>query len=328
MLRPLALGMFAALCSTQAEAQLLTDRGPPKHRIVHRNTLAIRVNPLGLIYEGRFAYRLRLYQSDSLALRDNFLGLGIAPGASPAFARIGVYAEVQPATVLGFWGTYEWMQYFGTFNLFQSFPGSSSDFSDRGIKARGDLTAGDPLRPSARGGTMLTVGANLNLKFGPIIVRNQLRLFRPDFRLRDGDTTLYDQFSDLLMPNQRLSLLNDFDLLFQTRFGLIAGLRYNIGMPFYGPENLVAGGRVDNSTHRLGPFFAYRFFDHDGARFNQPTVALVVNWYLKHPYRTGAETSQAVPYVALAFNIVGDLLPIAAAPASEPAPEPAPEQAP
>ncbi len=302
------------LCSAPAAAQLLSNRGPPKHRVVHRNTLALRVNPLGLLYEGRFAYRLRLYESEAVALRDNFVGVGVAAGASPAFARIGLYAEVQPATVLGFWATYEWMQYFGTFNLFQSFPGSGSDFSDRGIKARGDLAAADPLRPSVRGGTMFTAGANLNLRFGPIILRNQLRLFRPDFRLRDGDTTLYDQFSDLLMPNGRVSLLNDLDLLYQTKFGLLAGLRDSVGVPFYGPENLTAGGRVDNSTHRLGPFLAFRFFDHDGARINQPTVALVLNWYIKHPYRTGAETSQALPYVALAFNMVGDLLPLAPAP--------------
>ena len=149
------------------------------------------------------------------------------------------------------------------------------------------------------------------------MVRNQLRLFRPDFQLRAGDTAFYDQLSDLLMPNKRVSLINDFDLLFQTTFGLVAGLRYDVGVPFYGPQNGGAGGRVDNSTHRLGPLLAYRFFDHDGAALNQPTVALVVNWYLKHPYRAGAESSQAVPYVALAFNLVGDLLPL------RPAPDPA-----
>jgi hypothetical protein len=302
------------LFATPAAAQLLSDRGPPQHRVIHRNTLAIRVNPLGLIYEGRFAYRYRLYASESAALRDNFLGIGISPGASPAFAKIGVYAEVQPATILGFWATYEFMQYFGTFNLFQSFPGSDSNFSDAEIKRRGELPAGDPLRPRAKGGSLLTVGVNLNLKVGPIVIRSQMRIFRPEFQLRAGDTGVYDQFSDLLLPNRRLSLINDLDVLFQTQFGLIAGLRYNLGVPFYGEENVVAGGRVDNSTHRLGPFIAFRFFDHDGRKFNQPTVAVVVNWYLKHPYRTGVETSQAVPYFALALNMVGDLLPLAPAP--------------
>jgi len=295
----------AALClvlfwSAPATAQLLSDRGPPEHRFVHRQTLAIRVNPLGLIYEGRFAYRQRLYVSESAALRDNFFGIGLAPGASPAFGRLGVLVEVQPATILGFWAVYEYMQYFGTFNLLAEYPTAGADFSDTAIRNRTPP-------PNTTGGTMLTVGANLNLKFGPIVLRSQARLFAADFKLRPKDTVLYDQFSDLLLPNGRFTLTNDLDLMFQTKFGLLAGLRYNLGIPFYGAENAAT---EDNSTHRLGPFLAYRFFDRDGAKLNQPTLALVVNWYLKHRWRTGADTSQALPYFALAFNMVGDLVPL------------------
>ena len=283
---------------------MLSDRGPPLHRFVHRNTVAIRVNPLGLIYEGRFAYRQRLYESQSTALRDNFLGIGIAPGASPAFARIGVLVEVQPATMLGFWAVYEYVQYFGTFNLLASYPSAAANFSDTAIRNRTPP-------PMATGGTMLTVGANLNLKVGPIVLRSQARLFAPDFKLRPGDTVFYDQFSDLLLANGRFTVTNDLDLLFQTKFGLLAGLRYNVGVPLYGAENAPL---EDNSTHRLGPFLAYRFFDRDGARLNQPTIAVVINWYLKHRWRTGADSSAALPYMALAFNVVGDLIPLEPAP--------------
>ncbi len=293
------------LSSVPALAQMLSDRGPPLHRVVHRNTLAIRVNPLGLIYEGRFAYRQRLYVSEKTALRDNFLGLGIAPGASPAFGRIGVLVELQPASFFGLYAIYEYMQYFGTFNLLASYPDQTADFSDTAIRNRSPA-------PYVTGGKMLTVGANLNLKVGPIVLRSQARLFAPDFTLRPGDTVLYDQLNDLLLPNARFTLVNDLDLLFQTSFGFVAGVRYNLGIPFYGA--LPTGEVRDNSTHRLGPFFAYRFFDRDGARLNQPTLALVVNWYLKHRWRTGADSSAALPYIALAFNVVGDLLPLAPAP--------------
>jgi len=298
----LVVALFASW-ATAARAQMLSDSGPPQHRVVHRNTLAVRANPLGLIYEGRFSYRLRLYQSDSVALRDNFVGVGLSPGATPAFARLGVLIEAQPATVFGLWATYEFVPYFGTTNLFQSFPGATSDYSDRAIRDRGGLPNGDPLKNYSTSGWLLTTGANVNLKVGPVVVRSLARAYRPDFKLRQGDTTLYDQTTDVLMPNQRLTLLNDLDVLFQSSFGLLAGLRYAFAVPFYGPEN----GSADNSMHRAGPFLAYRFWDRDGAAFNQPTVALVVNWWFKHPYRTGAETSQASPFVALAFNVVGDL---------------------
>ncbi|MBS1152520.1 MAG: hypothetical protein H6Q89_4218 [Myxococcaceae bacterium] len=292
--------LLVLLSSASALAQLLSDRGPPLHRFVHRNTFAARLNPLGLIYDGRFMYRQRLFDSPKVALRDNFLGLGLAPGASPVFGRIGVVVELQPLTILGFWAMYDYTQYFGTLNLLAEYPSASANFSDSAIRSRIPP-------PHITGGTMLTFGANLNLKFGPIVVRSQARLFAPDFKLRPGDTVFYDQISDLLLANGRFAFTNDLDLLFQTRFGLLAGLRYNVGVPFYGPENAPT---VDNSTHRLGPFLAFRFFDRDGAGLNQPTLALVINWHLKHRWRTGADSPTALPYLALAFNMVGDLMPL------------------
>lgn len=296
------------LCSTPSLAQMLSDRAPPLHRLVHRQTLAIRVNPLGLIYDGRFAYRQRLYFSESTALRDNFVGLGLAPGASPAFGRIGALLEVQPATFLGFWAVYEVMQYFGTFNLLASYPSASANFSDTAIRNRIPS-------PYVTGGTILTLGANLNLKVGPIVLRSQARLIAPDFKLRPGDTAFYDQVYDVLLPNGRFTFINDLDLLFQTKFGLVAGVRYNASVPFYGVEH---SPLEDNAMHRLGPFLAYKFWDQDGRKLNQPTLALIVNWYVKHRWRTGADSATAIPYVALAINVVGDLIPLADAPEKSP----------
>jgi hypothetical protein len=103
---------------------------------------------------------------------------------------------------------------------------------------------------------------------------------------------------------RRVALVNDLDLIFQISFWLMVGARYSLGVPLCGPES----GEADNSNHRVGPFIAYRFSDQDGAAFNQPTLALVAGWRVKQRYRTGAETSQAIPCVALAFNFVGDLL--------------------
>ena len=71
-------------------------------------------NALGLNKNGGFdapgtSGSIGTFITTNTALRDNFLGIGFAPGASPAFARIGVVVEVQPATFLGFWlmRTYE-----------------------------------------------------------------------------------------------------------------------------------------------------------------------------------------------------------------------------
>lgn len=131
---PLVASLAVAVLAVPARAQMLNDQAPPQHRIVHKNTFALRYNPLGLLYDGRFSYRLRLYETDSKALRDNFIGVGIAPTASPAFVRIGPYVEFNPLTVLGFWATVQFAQYFGTFDLLQGFGGAQSVFSDSAIK--------------------------------------------------------------------------------------------------------------------------------------------------------------------------------------------------
>jgi hypothetical protein len=311
----------------------LSERGPPQFRLVHRNALAVRVNPLGFLYDGKLMARLRLYESNSTALRDNFAAVGVSLGASPAFLRPGVYAELQPLTVFSVFALYEAVGYFGSINLLQSFPGARSDYSDTAIRNLGAYPDTDPRHNYPATGSMLTVGANLVLKLGPIVVRDTVKFIRPHFNLRAGDTTHYDQFYDILMPNERFSMVNDADLLFQTSFGLVAGVRYNFSIPLYGPENFAADGpgTGDNSSHRLGPLIAFRFSDHDGAAFNQPTVALLVNWYLKHPYRTGVDTPVGLPYLGLAFTFVGDLVPLPPAPASEQsplAPSPAPGPAP
>ncbi len=304
--------ILAMLAAAPASAQMLSDMGPPQHRIVHRNTFALRVNPLGLLYDGRFAYRLRLFESKSVALRDNFVAIGVAAGASPAFVRAGPYIEIQPLTVFSVWATYDVQKYFGTFNLLQSFPSQNSEFSDQTIRDRGEAGSNFP-----GFGTNLTIGANLQLQVGPMVLRSGARMIQPKFALRDGDTVIYDQFYDLLLPNGRFTFTNDLDLLYRTNWGLAAGLRYTVGVPMYGPENQVAGvAPKDNSTHRMGPFITYRLWDEDGRVFNQPTIALAINWWMKHRYRTGAEQSLALPYLALAFNVVGDLMPI-----KKPAPE-------
>lgn len=315
MARATAVSLLAAvlLVSSAASAQLLQDRGPPKHRIVHRNTLALRVNPLGLLYEGRFIYRFRLYQSDSPVLRDNFVGIGLSPGASPAFARIGIYAEVAPASVATFWVNYEFVQYFGTFDLFQSFPSARSNFSDPEIASRRNLAAGDPLRSYRGNGTQLTLGLNLQARLGEsIVVRNNTRVVRPQYNVRQGDTVFYDQFYDVLAPNGGWYLTNDLDAWYNPKWGLIAGLRYTATAPFYTDSQFAPGelpGGV-NQTHRVGPIIGYTFFQRDGAKFNAPTIILMAQWWLRHTYRTGQVSSQAFPLIALGFQFTGDFLPL------------------
>jgi hypothetical protein len=59
-------------------------------------------------------------------------------------------------------------------------------------------------------------------------------------------------------------------------------------------------------NHRLGALMAYSFYDDpDPVAFDRPTVVTIVSWYVQHRYRAGAQSSQAIPYVVLAFAFTG-----------------------
>lgn len=300
--------LAALLVSSVSQAQMLADQGPPLHRIVHRNTFALRYNPLGLLYDGRFMYRLRLYESDSKMLRDNFVGLGAAITASPAFVRAGPYVEFNPLTIFGVWAMFQGVQYFGTFNLLQSFPGAQSDYSDTAITALGGSR-----QPT--NGWELTFGANFMVKVSSIVIRSQARLLHANMKLRDGDRVYYDQFYDVAAGNGGWTFTNDLDLLWQgLENKLIAGARYTATAPFYDPAKHFDPNdpvqQVDNSMHRVGPFVGYTFKIEDGAKFNNPTVFILVQWWLKSRFRTGADTPAALPLMGVGFQMTGDFLSI------------------
>lgn len=303
-----AFALFVVLSGLSASAQMLATQSPPKHRIVHKNTFAVRYNPLGLLYDGRFSYRFRLYENDSKILRDNFIGVGIAPTASPAFLRIGPYIEFNPVSIFGLWAAIQYVQYFGSFDLLQGFPGAQSTFSDSAIRA-------NTMNRLPANGWELTIGANLQFKVGPVVVRSLARLVNGNMNLRAGDTVYYDQFYDVLAPNRGWYLTNDVDVLWQgLEDKFLAGARYTMTLPFYDPTRHYdpnsTVGNVDNSLHRVGPFFGYTFKVEDGAAFNTPTVFLLVQWWLKNPNRTGQDVSQAIPLMGVGFQMTGDFLPI------------------
>lgn len=269
-----------------------------------------RLNPLGLVYLGKFSYQFRLYESDSPLTANNYIGVGVTPAVSPAFVRGGLVLEIQPLSILRLWASYEGVGYFGSFRVFQSFPGVTSDHSDTTLLNLDDVEATSAY---STGGTILTVGGLLQAKVGPVAARNMTRLMRPDFDLREGDRTYYDILFDVLAPDEGWFLSNDFDLLWVTDLGLTVGGRYTLTQSFYEDRHYAPGetlGENPNTpTQRIGPLIAYTFWDEKGqSAFDRPTVVLIVNWWLQHRFRTGADVDNAIPYVALAFTVTGDLL--------------------
>jgi len=305
------LALLALVLAGPAGAQML-DGIPPQHRIVLVSFTGARYNPLGLATDLRGTYRLRLYPSDQLALQDNFFAAGATLSVSPAIARVGALVELQPLTILKLWALYEEVQFYGNFSEMQSFPSARADYSDSTLTALGNLPSGDPRRNYGGHGGELSLGARLQLKFGNVALVDGLVFDRHDYALRAGDRLLYDPVLDILSPGQGWTVADDADLVYFAGEHLIVGARWSFASAFYRSEDFAPGESQANLNRqqRLGPLAAWTFFKHDDRRrFWSPTMFAVAGWYLEHRFRTGADTSGAIPYLAAGFGFWSDLLP-------------------
>jgi len=279
----------------------------PKHRLVYKNLFALRYNPLGLVNENAMGWAMRLYEKRGALFEPAYLGVKLHTFVSPAYSRVGPQVEFSPLAILNLTATYDFIGYYGTFNQMQSFGTPAANYSDTQLEANDEDGASYPTY-----GSMVTLSALLQAKAGPIAVRDNLKGYYTDFKLRDGGNVFYDQTLDILVPDGGWSLTNDLDLLYLFKFGLKVGGRYTLTQAFYKDRHFQSGEPItkpNGPTHRIGPAVLYTIYDKPERRFNKPTIILLSQWWARHRYRTGADVNGAVPYVVLGFLFEGDLLP-------------------
>jgi len=314
----------------------------PLWRFVISNLLVLRLNPVGLEDQIRIGFQRRLPESDQTQgrlFRDRFVFFGLAPRINPAFIKIGPSIEIQPLSILNLRIGAEYIGLFSTFGFLQSYPSAADEYSDKLLGAcsspdpetqkkcsyrdgAGTLITGiDERRNYSAHGFHLMVEPLVQLKLGPLAFRNKLALEYWYMNVRDGDRVFYDVTLDTLVPARGWVLANDLDLLFVTKFGLTAGVRYSVVLPFYSNDEIRLGeslNTLDNGHQRIGPVISYTFYDRGFTRFNKPTLLLIAGWYLDHRYRTGQAAaailpgvfvqSQAMPYLVIGFSFQSDLI--------------------
>ncbi len=224
------------------------------------------------------------------------------PSVSPAVAQFGPLIEIQPLALFKFSAQYFFTGWFGTFDFFQSFENSNSDFTDQTQDA--NTAAGLNYANTSH---QVELKALVQAKVGPVAVRNTVLGYWNSTNINDPNhQAWYSIKYDILMPKQGWMIGNETDLIYVSKFGLVAGLRNNLVAPHYPQENV--GFRNPNGPAvRLGPLFAYTFYDKPQKRFNKPTLILISQWHLQHRNRTGLSSSQALPTIVLAFAFSGDL---------------------
>ncbi len=281
----------------------VADAAPPPEpssRLMYTTLAVFRYNPLGLQEQATLQWRWRLVDKPGVLWDSTHFSIGPMVRVTPAFVAAGPQLQIQPIALLRLRAAYEGIQYFGSFSQIRSFPTADSEWSDDRLSADGD--AG--LHYAARGG-VLTTEALVQAKVGPIAVRTSLQGYRASLGLDAGDIAYYDQMLDALVPNGGWTIRNEADVLYSSD-KLSAGLRWSWTNPVHTGAGV--GGVGDENTHRLGPLIAYSFKDEvAGKTFSKPTLLIISQWHLSHPYRAGQTSSQALPLMMIGFAGVGDL---------------------
>jgi hypothetical protein len=276
-----------------------------RHQWVYENLAAFRYNPIGVVNLFRTGYRWRMYSSMGALFADNFLDLKVHTYLNPAYGLVGPMVEIQPFSALRLGVNYNFYGTFGALGILQSFATPTADHSPAALA---DGTRRD--QHYATAGQQLNLSAQLQMALGPVAVQDVLLFQWVDLRLREGHTVFYDQTLDILQPDRGWVTTNDASLLYLSAVGLLAGARYTVTHPFYRPDMYLPGEEpknINGPTHRLGPALYYRFFSRPAARWNEPTLVLLCQWWLQHRYRAGQETHAGIPYLALAFTFRGEL---------------------
>jgi hypothetical protein len=298
--------VWAGLFGSGARAQAAPGQ-PYVHRgFGFRSTTAARYNPLGLSTFLRFGYQEPLLgPQPNVLLQRTAVALNGVATLTPAYFRTGLRADIQPLAFFYVLASYEHVGFWGTFDSVQSFTGVDQDFSDKSQSARADAGLSYPTR-----GTIFTLEPVLQARVGLVQVVSTTDFINNRMRLRNGDPLYYDLPLGLLAPNHGWLVSNETDVLYGPATGLQVGLRHGLYHASYARSDVriaPARARATTPVELLGPLVVYSFFsENEAKRFNDPAVFLCVAWWLRHPYRTGAEVSQAVPYAVLGWTFRGD----------------------
>ncbi|AKF81641.1 hypothetical protein SAMN05443572_103640 [Myxococcus fulvus] len=268
----------------------------PNVRLYMTSFNLFRVNPIGLETQNRLVIQKRLFNSESVLMRDTFVNAAALIKANPASLKVGPMFEIQPIALFNLRLSYEYTSFLGTMGFLQGYANPLNDFSDDALDAREDAAY-------STSGHHFLVEPTLQAKVGPIAVRTKFSIEYWNLSLRDGETTFYDPMLDSLLAGKGWVFTNDSDVVYLSGRWML-GARFSGVWPQYTEDQGVSDAlKADNSHMRAGPVVSYAFNTDEGTMFNRPTVLGMVAWYLKHPSR-----QEAMPYLLLGFSFNSDLM--------------------
>jgi len=257
---------LAALASRSALAD-----GPERRST---NTLGSSLNPIGLQDRFTLSWRWGLSSSKNPLLKDAHFSIGLSDNLSPAYNRLGIWAELSPLSVLDLGAGVEPAVYFGTFGHVSSFPSYNSDFSK---EARDRIKS----QAVARAGVRFHLSPTLKMKVGRVIARTGAEF--EWWKVDAPGPFFYEPTRDTLLDSDGDSMMTiSSQLLYELRSGpegrkVLAGLLHDFTSVYDAPQN---------RTQRLGPVAVWTLRDKRfGVR--EPTLVGSVFYYLKDQSKKG-----------------------------------------
>jgi len=259
---------------------------------------AASYNPLGFIEILTARARTPLYKSENPVLSTNFVDATAILASTPAYGLVGAQLQLQPLSVLRLRARYEGIFYFGNFGILQSFDSPNVDFSDSQLSKNQE--AG--LNRSTTG-TRLTLTALFQGKIGPIAIRDHIQIARMDVDIPPETPIFYSPYYDHLLEDEAWVFQNDVDVLWVDD-GLVLGVRYTTLFSQFSDRFV---DDPNGPVHRIGPLAVLPLHRSTGT-LDEINLIFLVNWYIQHRHRAGADSSQLVPYAAIAISFEGSLL--------------------
>lgn len=293
--------MLGCLAPGAAQAQFGPVGVEPKAQLFFTSLTAGVWNPWGAQTDLIVHYRRRLWDSQKVLFGASHIGAQLITRLNPAYARVGFGVELQPLAILTLRASYEHRGYFGTAGMIQSYETAQAEYDDD-TRSNGTKAGNSYITT----GQQFILQAIVRAKLGPIAVLNEFSLAHYRMNLRPGDRVFYEAFYDTLTPGTGNVLVNHAHLLYITKFGLVAGLRYSIVHALYDDAELGNGLNRNTPNHKLGPLVAYTF-GKGSKSFQRPTLILILNWWTANRYRTGQRVNAALPYGIIAFTFSGEM---------------------
>ncbi len=287
---------LVALCSVSTALAGRAQAAPrPESELALESELIGTYNRLGALLTLNLRYRLRMYESESAAFEDNFVGVSFFSQSSPAFSQNGLVVELAPASFLRLRGGYQLVTYFGILGSMHAYDDCQAPLSTSDRDSRCDFDY--PITPLGSGesdrGNRAWASAQLRLKVGPVALIDTANVERWWFR-EGWDSGANDYwYNELhLLPQLRedTAVLNSVSLVYEvipergpSDLNLMVGLS----------ERLAWAQGTDYMMHRMGVLALGRLPKWRG--MTDAAVALILEWYTHDRYKGGG----ALPFIGV-----------------------------